>query len=415
MSDELMKQARLARSAAMKLMTVSADVKDNALRAMSDALDGKREQILAANREDIHAARTAGMAESFIERLTLSDARIDEMRSGLQSVANLPDPVGEIVEEWDVPSGLHIKKRRAPLGVIAIIYESRPNVTVDAAALCLKSGNACILRGGSDAIRSNAALMDALENAAKRAGLPDGCVSLVRDTSREVAQALMRLNGYVDVLIPRGGKGLIDSVVKQATVPVIQTGDGICHIYVDDPCDLAMAQKIAISAKVSRPSTCNAAETLLVHKDVAGAFLPKCCQALRDQGVELRCDARARAIVPWAKLASAADFLTEFNALIYAVGIVDSLTDAIGFINTHNTKHSEAIVTSDPLRARRFQAEVDAAAVYVNASTRFTDGGEFGFGAEIGISNQKLHARGPMGLRELTTCKYEIDGTGQVR
>ncbi len=413
--SELIKQAELARAAAMKLMAVPTEKKDEALRAMADALDIRRAEILRANAEDVQAARQAGFAESFIERLTLTGERIDDMRQGLHDVANLPDPVGEITEEWDVPSGLHIRKRRAPLGVIAIIYESRPNVTVDAAALCLKSGNACILRGGSDAIRSNSALMDALTEAARSSGLPEGCVSLVRDTSREVATELMRLNGYVDVLIPRGGKGLIDSVVKQASVPVIQTGDGICHIYVDDACDPQMAQKIAVSAKVSRPSTCNAAEALLVHKDVAAAFLPACADELRKRGVELRCDARARAIVPWAKLATAEDFLTEFNALIYAVGIVDSLTDAIEFINAHNTKHSETIVTSDPLRARRFQTEVDAAVVYVNASTRFTDGGAFGFGAEIGISNQKLHARGPMGLRELTCCRYEVDGAGQVR
>ena len=411
----LVAQAKQARAAAMRLMSTKTELKNRALLAMADALDQHRTDILAANSDDIDAAQRSDLSASFIERLTLNDQRIDQMRQGLCDVAALPDPVGEIVEEWDVPSGLHIKKRRVPLGVIGIIYESRPNVTVDAAALCLKSGNAVILRGGSDAIRTNIALMDVLESAAREAGLPDGCVSLVRDTSREVVAELMRLNDYVDVLIPRGGKGLIDSVVKQASIPVIQTGDGICHIYVDDRCNMDMAETIAISAKISRPSTCNAAETLLVHRDIAPFFLPQCLAMLRDQGVEIRADARVRTLCPWTKLATERDFLTEFSDMIYAVGIVDSLSDAIDFINSHNTRHSEAIITNDPEHAKRFQQQIDAAAVYVNASTRFTDGGEFGFGAEIGISNQKLHARGPMGLRELTSCKYEIDGTGQVR
>ena len=413
--NTLVSQGKKARAAAIKLMNVTTEQKNAALKLMADVLDKRRKEILAANQKDVNAAIEANMTSAFIERLTLNDQRIDQMRDGLINVMNLPDPVGEIIEEWDVPSGLHIKKRRVPLGVIAIIYESRPNVTVDAAALCLKSGNAAILRGGSDAIHSNGALMDALESAAFDAGLPDGCLSLVRDTSREVAAELMRLNDYVDVLIPRGGKGLIDSVVRQASVPVIQTGDGICHVYVDSPCDLKMAQRIAVSAKISRPSTCNAAETLLVHKDVAKAFLPNCLGTLRKEGVELRADARVRAIYPWALPALAEDFMTEFNDMIYAVGIVDSLEDAIDFINTHNTRHSESIVTSDPEHGRQFQQQIDAAAVYVNASTRFTDGGEFGYGAEIGISNQKLHARGPMGLRELTSSKFEIDGDGQVR
>jgi glutamate-5-semialdehyde dehydrogenase len=304
---------------------------------------------------------------------------------------------------------------RVPIGVIAIIYESRPNVTVDAAALCLKSGNAVILRGGSDAIHSNRALAAVLAEAARAAGLPEGCVSLVADTSREAASELMRLNGLVDVLIPRGGKGLIRSVVQNATVPVIQTGEGVCHVYVDRDADPAMGRKIAVSAKVSRPSVCNSAETLLVDAAIADGFLPGCLNELRDAGVEIRGCARTKAIAPWVMDAAAEDWDAEYNDLIYAVRVVEDADEAIRHINRHGTRHSEAIITENAATAQKFFDLVDAACVYWNASTRFTDGGEFGFGAEIGISNQKLHARGPMGLKELTTVKYEITGNGQTR
>ncbi|MEF9973465.1 MAG: glutamate-5-semialdehyde dehydrogenase [Clostridia bacterium] len=413
--DQLTAQATLARRAAISLGTVSAEDKNRALERMAQKLGEARAEILSANRRDLASAREKGMSAAFIERLTLNDARIDQMAQGLIEVSRLPDPVGTILAHWTRPNGLAIRKVRVPLGVIAIIYESRPNVTVDAAALCLKSGNAVILRGGSDAIHSNIALADVLVQAAREAGLPDGCVSLVEDTARETASRLMTLNGLIDVLIPRGGKKLIHSVVEQATVPVIQTGDGVCHIYVDGACDMEMAVNVAVSAKVTRPSVCNAAETLLVDRAIAERFLPRCLEALRAQGVSVRGCAQVRALCPWVDPATEADWDTEYNDLIYSVKVVDGVEEAIEHINRHGTRHSECIVTRDEPRARAFQRLVDAAAVYWNASTRFTDGGEFGFGAEIGISNQKLHARGPMGLEELTTYKYEIDGSGQVR
>ena len=333
----------------------------------------------------------------------------------MESVAALDDPVGRVDEAWVRPNGLRIAKRRVPLGVIGIIYESRPNVTSDAVALCLKSGNAVLLRGGSDSINSNREIERALIAGARAAGLPEGCVSLVKDTSHETAAEMMGLTGLIDVLIPRGGKRLIRSVVENARVPVIQTGDGICHVYVDSAADLDMAVDIVINAKVSRPSVCNAMETLLVNSEIAPRFLPICLDALSERGVEIRGCERTQEICPDCKSATPEDWDTEYNDLILSVRIVDSLDAAINHINTHGTRHSEAIVTSDYETAKLFQDKVDAAAVYVNASTRFTDGGEFGFGAEIGISNQKLHARGPMGLCELTTYKYVIDGDGQVR
>lgn len=413
--DELILQAQRARAAAIDLNTVSAEQKNAALLGMADLLRKSAPDVLAANRVDVENARQGGLSAAFIERLTLNEKRIEAMAEGLVEVSALPDPVGVVLGEWTRPNGLRIVKRRVPLGVIAIIFESRPNVTVDAAALCLKSGNAVILRGGSDAIRSNMALMGVLIRAARAAGLREGCVSLVEDTSRETAARLMRLNGLVDVLIPRGGKGLIERVVQTATVPVIQTGDGVCHVYVDRACDREMARRIAVSAKISRPSVCNSAETLLVDAAIAEAFLPGCLEELREKGVEVRGCRRTRAICPWANAADEADWDAEYNDLIYAVKVVDGVDAAIEHINRHGTRHSETIVTGDEGAARRFLARVDAACVYHNASTRFTDGGEFGFGAEIGISNQKLHARGPMGLPELTTYKYQIYGDGQIR
>ena len=412
---DLKKMAEAAREASIKLGGVKRSQKDEWLKAAARMLEAEAQAILAANRRDLELAEEKGMSAAFRERLTLTPARIGQMAKGLGEVAALPDPVGEALEDFTRPNDLHIRKVRVPLGVVAIIFESRPNVTVDAAALCVKAGNAAVLRGGSDAIHSNQALMAVLQRAQRAAGLPEGSVQLVEDTSREAAQQLMRMNGLIDVLIPRGGKGLIHSVVEQATVPVIQTGDGVCHVYVDGGCDQAMGVKIAVSAKVSRPSVCNSAETLLVDGRIAEEFLPLCLSELREKGVEVRGCERTRAICPWVKVADAADWDSEYNDLIYAVKVVDGVEEAVRHINRHGTRHSEAIVTEDREAAKYFETMVDAAAVYVNASTRFTDGGEFGFGAEIGISNQKLHARGPMGLKELTTYKYLVEGSGQIR
>jgi len=414
MSD-LRGQAAAAREAALCMQAVSTSEKNDALLRAAALLRERTHEILAANLIDLSSAREKGMSPAFIERLTLTEKRIEGMASGLVDVASLPDPVGEMLEKWTRPNGLAIEKVRVPIGVIAIIYESRPNVTVDAAALCLKSGNAVILRGGSDAIKSNGALCGILQEAARRAGLPEGCVSLVTDTSHEAASELMRLNGLVDVLIPRGGRGLIRSVVENATVPVIETGAGVCHVYADRDCDPEMGVTIAVSAKISRPSVCNSAETLLVDSAIAETFLPRCLAALKAKGVEIRGCERTKQICPWVGDATDEDWDTEYNDLIYSVKVVDGVDEAIAHINRHGTRHSEAIITENPKTARRFMSLVDAACVYWNASTRFTDGGEFGFGAEIGISNQKLHARGPMGLRELTTIKYKITGSGQIR
>lgn len=412
---DLNTMAEAARAAAIQLGGADRAAKDAWLHQAATMLTERVEDILAANQTDLENAREKGMSAAFIERLTLTPARIGQMARGLTDVAALPDPVGQVLEDFTRPNGLAIRKVRVPLGVVAIIYESRPNVTVDAAALCVKAGNAAVLRGGSDAIHSNMALMDVLQQAQRAAGLPEGSVQLVEDTSRETAGRLMKMNGLIDVLIPRGGKGLIHSVVAQATVPVIQTGDGVCHVYVDGGCDMTMGQKIAVSAKVSRPSVCNSAETLLVDEKIAQAFLPGCLAELKDKGVEIRGCEKTRAICTWVNAAQAEDWDTEYNDMIYSVKVVDGVKGAVAHINRHGTRHSEAIVTQDQAAAQYFETMVDAAAVYVNASTRFTDGGEFGFGAEIGISTQKLHARGPMGLTALTTTRSIIYGDGQVR
>lgn len=412
---ELRAQAILAKQAALELAAVGAEQKTKALLEMAGELRARTDEICSANQIDLHNAHEKGLSEAFIERLTLNRNRIEKMAEGIENVAALEDPIGHVDEAWVRPNGLRIAKRRVPLGVIGIIYESRPNVTSDAAALCLKSGNAVLLRGGSDAINSNMAIERALIAGARAAKLPEGCVTLVKDTSHASAEEMMGLNGLIDVLIPRGGKRLIHSVVNNARVPVIQTGDGVCHVYVDEAADIEMAVDIVINAKVSRPSVCNAMETLLVNSAIAPRFLPICMDALSERGVELRCCERTLEICPGYKPAAPEDWDTEYNDLILSVRIVDSLDAAIHHINIHGTRHSETIVTSNYETAKHFQDLVDAAAVYVNASTRFTDGGEFGFGAEIGISNQKLHARGPMGLKELTTYKYVIDGDGQTR
>ena len=412
----LQEQGRLAKAAAYVLAAAGTAKKNAALEAIADILTERRGEWLSANAQDVAAAREAGMRPAMLDRLTLTEERVSGIVEAVRQVAALPDPIGKVDKMETRPNGLIIGRRRVPLGVAAIIFEARPNVTVDAAALCLKSGNVCILRGGKEAIRSNRKAAELMRAALKSAGLPEDCVSLVQDTSHETAGELMHLDGYVDVLIPRGGAGLIRAVAKEASVPVIRTGEGVCHIYVDDEADLDMGAKILYNAKCSRPSVCNAAECLLVQEDVAEAFLKKAVPLLDQHQVELRCDERALAILgDRAVPAAESDWDAEYEDYILAVRTVRDMEEAVAFINAHGTGHSEAIITANYFKAQRFLNEVDAAAVYVNASTRFTDGGEFGLGAEIGISTQKMHARGPMGLEELTSCKYVIYGQGQVR
>ena len=409
-----------AKAAAPALAAADTARKNAALLAMADALEADADAILSANAEDVAAARDR-LGAVMIDRLTLTKARIAGMAEGIRQVAALPDPVGEVREHTVRPNGLEINKVGVPLGVIAIIYESRPNVTSDAAALAVKSGNACVLRGGREAFRSANAVTAALRRGLSAVSLPDTLVQLVQDTSRESARELMTAQGYVDLLIPRGGAGLIRACVEQATVPCIQTGTGICHLYIDAAADEDMALDIVENAKASRPSVCNAAEVCLVHRDIAAHFLPRLKErlgAMREQAgkppVELRLDPAAAAVID-GKAASPEDFDTEFLDYILAVRVVDGVDEAIAHIAAHSTGHSEAIITADEAAAARFTRAVDSAAVYVNASTRFTDGGEFGLGCEMGISTQKLHARGPMGLRELTSYKYVIRGNGQIR
>ena len=411
----LIDQAKAAKNASYAMMKLSSATKDAVLLAMADALEASAGIILNANALDVEAARAKGRTESIIDRLTLSEARISAMAIGLRKVSGLPDPIGRADWVEKRPNGLTIECRRVPLGVIGIIFEARPNVTADAIGLCIKSGNCCVLRGGSEAIHSNSAITDVMAAAGEDAGLPKGAVALVRDTSHESAVELMTMTGIIDVIIPRGGAGLIKSVVENAKVPVIETGVGNCHVYVDASADLEMASEIVFNAKTSRPSVCNAQESLLVHASVADKFLPLVASKLRRKNVELRGCARTNAILPEAKPATEADWATEYLDYILSIKVVDSLEEAVEHINRYGTKHSEAIVTSDYDAAQYFLDAVDAAAVYVNASTRFTDGEEFGFGAEIGISTQKLHARGPMGLKELTSVKYAIRGSGQIR
>ena len=410
--QHVLEKAQNAKKAAAVLSCMGANEKNAALQCMADALRENAGSILKANRKDIDEGKKKGTSKALLDRLALNQQRIEGMAKGLEKVAALEDPVGEVVHTALRPNGLSIGAKRVPLGVVGIIYEARPNVTSDAAGLCLKAGNAALLRGGSDAIQSNAAIVTVLRAAAAKAGLPEDAIVLIDDTSREAATYMMGLNGVVDVLIPRGGSGLIQSVVKNATVPVIETGIGNCHVFIDESADLDMGVEIIYNAKTSRPSVCNAAETLLVHEDVASAFLPMMQRRLED--VELRGCEKACAIID-AKPATDEDYYTEYLDYILAVKVVGGLDDAIEHIQHYGSKHSEAIVTSSYSNAEAFLARIDAAAVYVNASTRFTDGEEFGMGAEIGISTQKLHARGPMGLKELTTIKYVIRGCGQVR
>ena len=404
-----------AKTAARALANAGA-LKESALLHAAGALRQRREELLAANALDVQAGREAGMSQALLDRLSLTEARIQDMAAAVEEVAKSADPVGKTLSGQRLPNGLQLEKVTVPLGVIGIIYEARPNVTSDAAALCLKSGNAVILRGGKEAFRSNKAFVAVMRDALESVGLPRDCVALVEDTSRESANELMGLTGYLDVLIPRGGAGLIRAVVENARVPVIETGVGVCHVYVDARADLDMAAQIIYNAKCSRPSVCNAAECLLVHADVADDFLPRAKALLDQKGVELRGCPRTAAILGECVVpAQASDWDTEYGDYILAVKVVDSFDEAVDFINTHGSGHSEAIVTEDYFSAQAFLDRVDAAAVYVNASTRFTDGFEFGLGAEIGISTQKMHARGPMGLTELTSAKYIIYGTGQVR
>ena len=413
--EELMAKGKAAKKAASVLATAGTVAKNAALYKIAEAFSEKSEYILAENRKDIDAARKNGISEGLIDRLTLTTERIDAMAEGIRQIAELPDPIGEITGEFKRPNGLDIGEMRVPLGVVGIIYEARPNVTADAAALCIKSGNACILRCGKEAHASSMAITRVICDALTDSGFPSGCVNLVEDTSRESALALMKLNSYLDVIIPRGGAGLIKSVVENATVPAIETGTGNCHVFVDESANLDMAEKIVINAKTSRPSVCNAEEKLLVHSAVATDFLPRILKALEEKGVEIIGDDAVCKIYPSSTPATEEDWGTEYLDLKIGVKVIDSLDEAITHINKYGSRHSEAIVTENQNNSQKFLESIDAAAVYVNASTRFTDGFEFGFGAEIGISTQKIHARGPMGLKALTTTKYIIHGNGQIR
>ncbi|HAN22118.1 MAG: glutamate-5-semialdehyde dehydrogenase [Clostridiales bacterium GWF2_36_10] len=401
-----------AKQALAILASSSGQIRNKAVELMAEALKIEYEYILTENEKDIAFAKQKGLSEAMTDRLRLTKERIYKISASLMNVYALPDPLGK-GSVWTRPNGLAIQKVQVPLGLIAIIYESRPNVTADAAALCIKSGNTVILRGGSEAINSNIALATVLRKAIEGAGLPAECIQIVEDTSRETATELMKMNDYIDLLIPRGGKSLIQAVVKNSTVPVIATGAGNCHIYVDESADIEMALNIIDNAKTSRPSVCNAAESLLVHRAIADKLLPLIKD--RMQNIEFRGCPETVAILPYTTVATDEDFYTEYNDYIMSVKVVSDVKEAVEHINEHNTKHSDAIITKNTESAEYFMINVDAAAVYVNASTRFTDGEEFGFGAEIGISTQKLHARGPMGLDDLTTIKYKVIGNGQIR
>lgn len=413
---ELVKaKAQAAKQAAAKLAVTSTAVKNAALLAMAAALEAQQSGILAANKRDMTAAAAKGMKSSMLDRLKLTAERISGMADGLRQVAGLADPVGNVIDGKTLPNGLHITKIRVPLGVIGIIYEARPNVTADAAGLCLKSGNAVILKGGSEAMESNKTVAAILAQAAEGAGIPAGSIQFIDTSDRQAVQDLIHMNGLVDVVIPRGGAGLIQAVVRNASVPVIETGAGVCHTYVDKDADVEMAMKIAFNAKVQRPSVCNAMETLLVHKDIADKFLPMMLMMYNSSAVEIRGDEAVQEYSAQVHPVTEEDWSTEYGDLRLSVKIVDSIEEAMAHIAKYGTGHSECIITNNYQAAQLFQYTVDAAAVYVNASTRFTDGNEFGFGAEIGISTQKLHARGPMALPELTSTKYLINGNGQVR
>ncbi|HEX5016704.1 MAG TPA: glutamate-5-semialdehyde dehydrogenase [Actinomycetes bacterium] len=417
--DAVLDAARRARQASTVLAPATRATKDAAIRAMADAIDARAAEVVAKNREDVDRAVASGTASGLVDRLTLTPERLSAIADALRDVAELPDPVGEVVRGYTLPNGLEVRQLRVPLGVVGIIYEARPNVTVDAAGLGLKSGNAVLLRGSSSAFASNTALVAVMQDALESCGLPRDSVQLVPGTTHEAAKHLMTARGLVDVLIPRGGASLIRSVVEESTVPVIETGVGNCHVYIDADADIDKAVRLLVNSKTQRTSVCNAAETFLVHADVADAFLPKALAALKDAGVTVHGDARMREFAASSGVTFANvtddDWAAEYYSLDIAGGVVDSLDDAVDHIRRWSTGHTEAIVTENQTAARAFVSQVDAAAVMVNASTRFTDGGEFGFGAEIGISTQKLHARGPMGLTELTSTKYVVTGEGQIR
>ncbi|HEX2016091.1 MAG TPA: glutamate-5-semialdehyde dehydrogenase [Solirubrobacteraceae bacterium] len=418
-TSSVSEQCLAAQRAARQLAQMDSGGKDRALAAIADALIAHTQEILEANARDLEAGRESGLSDALLDRLALSEARIAQMAQGVLAIAGLPDPVGEVIDGGRLPNGLSLRRVRVPLGVVAVVYEARPNVTIDAAALCLKSGNAIVLRGSSTAAHSNAVLAGLAARASSEAGVPTGAITLVAGGGREELAELATQEGIVDLIIPRGGEGLKAALSAVATVPVIYAASGNCHVYVDASANLDDAEAIIVNAKTQRPGVCNAAETLLVHADAAPAFLPRALAALAAAGVELRADARARALAGSSGdglvAVTEADWDTEYLAMTLAVGVVDSVEEAIDHINTHGSGHSEAIVTRDAASARAFEAGVDAACVYVNASTRFTDGAQFGMGAEIGNSTQKLHARGPIGLRELCAVKYLIEGDGQVR
>jgi len=418
-SSQVAETCGAARRAGRVLAPLNTAAKDRALRAIADALEVRIPEILEANARDMQAGQAADIGAALLDRLRLDDGRVRAMAAGVRQIAALPDPVGEVIDGGRLANGLDVRRVRVPLGVVAVVYEARPNVTIDAAALCLKSGNAIVLRGSSSAAHSNAVLAGVAREAVAAAGLPEAAVSLVAGGGREELAELATQDGLVDLIIPRGGEGLKQALSAVATVPVIYAASGNCHVYVDASADLEAAERIVVNAKTQRPGVCNAAETLLVHAQAAPAFLPRVLHALREDGVELRADGRTHALAgelaPSLLHATDEDWDTEYLALVLAVRVVDSVDEAIGHINTHGSGHSEAIVTRDYASAQAFERSVDAACVYVNASTRFTDGGEFGMGAEIGNSTQKLHARGPIGMRELCTYKYVVEGAGHVR
>ncbi|HEY4687521.1 MAG TPA: glutamate-5-semialdehyde dehydrogenase [Candidatus Subteraquimicrobiales bacterium] len=412
---EVSELAKRAKEAAFTLASLPTAVKNKALYFMADSLVKRQEPILQENQKDIEAGRARNLSSAMLDRLLLNESRIEGMAESLRDVASLPDPVGEVVKGWRLPNGLLITQVRTPMGVIAMIYEARPNVTVDAAGLCLKSGNAVLMRGGSEAINSNIALAEVLSQAAISAGIPEGAIQLVKTTEHEVVQEMLKLREYIDLVIPRGGEGLIKTVAENATMPVIKHFKGICHVYVDEMADLEMAVRIVDNAKTQRPSVCNAVETVLVHAKVASKYLPELAKVLTGKGVELRGDSKTRKVLPQAKEATEEDWSTEYLDLILSIKVVETLEEAIDHIRTYSTGLAEAIITEDYTAARKFLDEVDSAAVYVNASTRLTDGAEFGLGSEIGITTDKVFPRGPMGLEALTSTKYVAYGTGQIR
>jgi glutamate-5-semialdehyde dehydrogenase len=413
--EELEKIGKRAQEASGQLAHLNTDQKNKVLLLVADKLESSIPDLLEANKADLKLGEEMGLKGAIVERLTLSPGRIQEIAGGLREIVQLEDPIGEIVEMKKRPNGLLIGKKRVPLGVVGVIYESRPNVTADVAGLCIKTGNVCVLRGGKEAFRSNGAIVKIFHEALEESSLDPHMVQLVQDTSRESALAMMKLNAYLDILIPRGGSGLIQAVVQNSTVPVIETGVGNCHIYVDQSADLDKAVAIVFNAKTQRPGVCNAAESLLVHKEVATEFLPAIGEALKEGNVEIRGDRWTCELIPGATAATEEDWSTEYLDLVISCRVLGSVEEAVDHIRHYGSMHSESIITEDYSRAQYFLERVDAAAVYVNASTRFTDGFEFGYGAEIGISTQKLHARGPMGLKELTTSKYIIYGSGQIR